>query len=211
MIKLDSTNKLYPLLAMLTGAILFTVSNILFSVLVENYFLGGFLLPSVISTLLMGLILRVPLKKIGVMAAVISLAYPILFLLAFAFGYLGGELLGESGGNIITAIVLAGESLILGVLLGRVIYGEKFISIFAVVFGIVSIIVLILTLSDTYTHWLTNLVSIFGQWQHFYPEEGLIKYDKVNSNFLLIFTGIGTALGLSIGLYNRKLKVQNNY
>lgn len=204
MMKRNSSKVLYPAVSMLIGAVIFAVTTILCSLLTDNWLFAGLLLPSAICIVLFGLLVHITLKRIGIIVAVTSLAYLVLFLLAYAIGEFGGALWGEAAGNTIMHIAVVVEGVIFGGVLGRVFYGKQSAPIFMVTFGVVFLLVLILTFNGTFMNWLTNISGMFGQWKLYHPEEGWIIYDKVNPNSLLISTGIGAALGLSIGLYNRK-------
>lgn len=179
----------------------FLISGVMACIVIlrlNNYILGAIIAGGV-GGLLFGL-LHWKHKMIGRMTITGLIAVPIGLLGSFALveGLVGGfgllfpsvaAYFENSSIADIIAIILMG--IIFGVIFGATAYGRKSIRLFSAACGAVSIPIgfLVGSMNSGYwvKVWLENLFHIFG---------------KIDLNFLMIITGFGIGLGLSMGLYS---------
>ena len=187
----------YILWSMLLGMASFLISGVMACIVLlrlDSYILGP-IIAGGIGGLLLGLF-HWKYKMIGRMTIAGLIAVPIgllgSFILVEGFGLLFPSVAAYfNNSNIadIIAIILMG--IVFGVVFGAVVYGCKYLWLFSVVCGTVSIPFGLLVGAMNSGHWirvwLENLFRIFG---------------KIDLNFLTIIMEFGTGIGLSIGLYS---------
>ncbi len=189
--------------SLILGKVSFLISGVIACIIIlkfDNYILG-----TVIAGGIGGLILGLfcwKHKMIGRMSIAGLIAVPI--------GLLGGFIIVEGlGGGLgflfpsvadffkntgiadIVAVILTG--IFFGVVFGAIVYGRRYIWLFSVVCGAVSVISGSLVEAMNAGYYvkvlLGNMFQIFG---------------RIDLNFLVIITGFGAGVGLSIGLLGCK-------
>ena len=201
MSKICNSKTVSVIWSLILGKVSFLISGVIACIVIlrlDNYILGTIIAGGV-GGLLFGL-LHWKHKMIGRMTIAGLIAVPIGFLGSFALieGLVGGfgllfpsvaAYFENSSIADIIAIILMG--IVFGVIFGAIAYGRKSIRLFSAACGAVLIPIGLLVGSMNSGHWikvwLENLFHIFG---------------KIDLDFLMIITGFGIGVGLSVGLYS---------
>jgi hypothetical protein len=203
MFKLDSTKKLYPLWTMLIGLISFLIGGIITETMRIVPGLSGFIqgegpfitLPITggIGLLLLGLLLQMGKKTykmviVGLIGS--AICHFLIIMLMFRYFYQTGN-----WGNFLYVLLM---NIVFGAIFGTFIYGVRSAGLFFAVCGIVALPYgLLFMYMDSIQQLHMELIRQ-ENWSNFFA--------LLNSSILTI--GIGTGIGLSIGLYSL-LKAKN--
>lgn len=177
MLKIDSSSKIYPLYTMIMGMIAYSISGVAAGILMytEKYILV-LVIGGALAGLIMGILLQMnkKLNQIVISSAIGIVASSVV---SFALGYIipsSFPFLGDFITTIVSSILML---VIWGAIMAPSLNGYKAIPFYMLVCGITAIISSIL---------ISTIFSSGG------------------ANFIMIFSFLGIAIGLSNGLYTKK-------